>query len=201
MPRKNSLDKSTVVMTAADLLNSEGTGALTLNRLAALLGIQTPSLYNHIDGQEGLMRELALLNMRQLAGCLEAAAIGRSGVDGLKAVAEAYRVYIKENPGLYLNSLRASGSQVTPDIELTASEDRVVRIVLAMLRPLGLSSPESIHATRGLRSAVHGFTTLEIAGSFGLPFDLDESFYRMITTLIAGLCSPAITGLPSSRDE
>lgn len=44
-----------------------------------------------------------------------------------------------------------------------------------------------VPSTRALRGAVHGFTTLEIAGSFGLPFDLDESFSCLIDTLIAGL--------------
>ena len=190
MPRKNSLDKTAVVKAAAGLVNREGLDALTLSRLAQELGIQTPSLYNHIDGMPGLLHAMALLNVHRLAECLGAAAIGRAGADGLKLVAEAYRTYIKENPGLYLSSLRASGSQAAPDPELQAGEDRVLQIVLAMLSSLGLSGEDAIHAARGLRSAVHGFTTLEIAGGFGLPLELDESFARLIALLLAGLASP-----------
>ena len=186
MPRKNSQDKATVVKAAADLLNREGLEALTLNRLAGILGIQTPSLYNHIDGMAGLMHDLALLNLRQLSEHLGTIAIGRSGAEGLKAVADAYRTY-KESPGVYLSSLRASGTQSTPDTEQQAGEERVVHIVLAWLGSLGLSGVEAIHAARGLRSAVHGFTTLEIAGGFGIKLDLDESLARLIGILVTGL--------------
>ena len=38
-----------------------------------------------------------------------------------------------------------------------------------------------------LRSVIHGFATLEVAGGFGLPLDCDESFRRLIAMLIAGL--------------
>ncbi len=187
MRHKNMLDKATVVKAAADLVNREGLAALTLSRLAGVLGIQTPSLYNHIDGMAGLIHELALLNLHHLAECLGVVAIGRSGAEGLMAVAQAYRAYVKENPGLYLSSLRASGNQSTPDAEMQAGEERVVRIVLAMLDSLGLSGADAIHAARGLRSAVHGFATLEIAGGFGIRLDLDESFTRLISMLVAGL--------------
>ena len=187
MPRRKLLDKNTVVNAAADLINRDGLDALTLNRLAGILGIRTPSLYNHIDGMAGLMHELALLNIRRLAERLGTVAMGRSGSAGLVAVAEAYRAYIKENPGLYLSSLRASGNQGSPDTELQAGEESVVRIVLAMLDSLGLSDADAIHAARALRSAVHGFTTLEIAGGFGIRLDLDESFARLIGMLVAGL--------------
>jgi AcrR family transcriptional regulator len=184
MSRKNPLDKAAVVKAAADLLNREGTAALTLNRLAGELGIRTPSLYNHIDGMPGLLHELALLNLRLLAERLETAAIGHSGLEGLKAVSQAYRTYIKDNPGLYLSSLRASGSQNAPDAGQQAGEERVLRTVLVMLGSLGLSGEEAIHAARGLRAAVHGFATLEIAGGFGLPLDLDASFDRLIGMLL-----------------
>jgi AcrR family transcriptional regulator len=187
MSRKNPLDKSAVVSAAADLLNREGPDALTLNRLAAVVGIRTPSLYNHVDGMPGLMRDLARLNIRALAQHLGTAAIGHSGAEGVLVMAQAYRAYIKENPGLYLASLRASGLQETPDSEQQAFEEDVIRIVLAVLASLGLGGADAIHAARGLRSAIHGFATLEIAGGFGLPLDLDESFARLIGMLVTGM--------------
>jgi hypothetical protein len=44
-----------------------------------------------------------------------------------------------------------------------------------------------LHAVRGLRSLVHGFATLEVAGGFGMPLDIDESFRRLVELLISGL--------------
>lgn len=190
MSRKIPLDRAAVTAAAAELLRREGLEALTLNRLAAVLKVQTPSLYNHVEGLAGLKRELALLSLRQLDAGLSAAAMGHSGADGLKSVADAYRASIKSNPGLYLSAMRASANLDAPDAELQAAETRVVGIVLVMLGSLGLRGAEAIHAARALRAAVHGFTTLEVAGGFGLPLDLDESFSRMIGMLIAGLAGP-----------
>lgn len=190
MSRRAGLDKVTVVQAAADLANAEGVDALSLGRLAGRLGVRTPSLYNHIDGLPGLYRELSLLNARRLGECLSNVAIGKAGPDAVFAVAQAYRAHIKESPGLYLASLRASGTQVPVDRDLQAAEERVVQVALAVVASFGLSGDDGLHAVRAVRSVVHGFATLEVAGGFGLPLDCDESFRRLITMLIAGLLAP-----------
>lgn len=196
MSRRPRLDREAVVQAAVDLLDSEGVGSLSLGRLAERLGVQTPSLYNHVEGMPGLVRLLALRNARDLAACIGEAAIGKSGPAALLAVAEAYRDYIKHHPGLYMASLRASGAQAqggTPvDAELAAAEERVVRIVLTVLASFGLTGEDAIHAVRGLRSVVHGFATLEIASGFGLPLDCDESFQRLLAILTRGLVNESV---------
>jgi AcrR family transcriptional regulator len=186
-PGRARLDRERVVRAAADLVNAEGAAALTINRLAQELGIQPPSLYNHIDGLADLQRALALFSTRALGERITAAVIGKSGPAGVMAMAEAYRGYIREFPGLYLASLRASGNLDTPDPELKAAEESAVRVTLALMDAFGLSGADAIHAVRGLRSAVHGFATLEAAGGFGIPLDLDESFRRLIGIVIQGL--------------
>jgi AcrR family transcriptional regulator len=185
------LDREAVVQAAVELLDSDGVGSLSLGHLAERLGVQTPSLYNHVEGMPGLVRQLTLRNAQDLAACMGDAAIGKSGPPALLAVAEAYRGYIKEHPGLYMASLRASGVQAqdgTPvDPDLAAAEERVVRIVLAVLDSFSLPGDDAIHAVRGLRSVVHGFATLEVAGGFGMPLDCDESFRRLMEILTRGL--------------
>jgi AcrR family transcriptional regulator len=199
MPRRAGLDKATVVQAAADLANAEGVDALSLGRLAERLGVRTPSLYNHVDGLPGLYRELSLLNTRRLGERLGNAAIGKAGPDAVMAVAQAYREHIKESPGLYMASLRAAGNQAPAGIELQAAEERVVQVGLAVVASFGLSGEDGLHAVRGLRSVVHGFATLEVAGGFGLPLDCDESFRRLVSMLIAGLERTANTSSTSSR--
>jgi hypothetical protein len=66
-----------------------------------------------------------------------------------------------------------------------------VRIVLLIIGSFGLQGDEAIHAVRGLRSLVHGFATLEVAGGFGLALNCDESFRRLIDALLRGWQSPA----------
>jgi hypothetical protein len=107
-------------------------------------------------------------------------------------VAQAYRAYIKEFPGLYLASLRASGARDPVDAELQAAEEQVVKIAMAVVDSFGLSGEDGLHAVRGLRSIVHGFATLELAGGFGLPLDCDESFRRLVNLFIRGLEHPKV---------
>jgi AcrR family transcriptional regulator len=185
-PRSN-LTKEIVVQAAAELLNSEGLDALSLNRLAEKLDIRTPSLYNHVDGLSGLMRELSILNARNLTERLSDAAIGQSGPPAVMSLMQAYRAYIKEATGLYLSTLRASGTQDEVDPGLQQEEARSVKVALAVMASFGLHGDDAIHAVRALRSLVHGFATLEVSGGFGMPLDLDESFARLVDLFIAGI--------------
>ena len=187
MATRTRLTKLAVVQAAAGMLNEEGTGDLSLNRLAEKLQIRTPSLYNHVDGLPGLQRELAVMNARQLADRLSAAAIGKSGAELFEAVAEAFRGYVKEYPGLYMSTLRSSGKQEIRDENLIREEERALKVGLAVMASLGLHGEDAIHAVRAFRSSVHGFATLEVAGGFGLPEDCDESFRRLVDALLAGL--------------
>ena len=187
MATRTRLTKAAVVQAAADLLNREGKDALTLNRLAEILEIRTPSLYNHVDGMPGLQRELAVMNARLLADRMNEAALGKSGVALFISVAQALRDHVKEYPGLYLSTLRASGNQPVRDENLMREEERALKIGLAVVAALGLQGQDAIHALRGFRSMVHGFATLEVAGGFGLPQDCDESFRRMVEAFVTGL--------------
>jgi AcrR family transcriptional regulator len=197
MSPRSHLTKQTVVQTAADLINADGLEALSLGRLAKELGIRTPSLYNHVDGLPGLMRELSILNARNLADRLNEAAIGHSGPELMRAVMQAIRAYIKEYPGLYLSTLRASGTHAEVDPALEKEEARSVKVGMAVISSFGLEGEEAVHAVRGLRvwrGAVPAFATLENSGGFGMPLDLDESFSRLVDLFIAGLEQQKLNG-------
>jgi len=189
MPHKTRtrLDKNMVVQAAVDLLNAEGVGALSLSRLANELGIKTPSLYNHVDGLDGLQRELEILNARLLADRISEAAIGKSGSELFVDVSQAFREYVKEYPGLYMSTLRSSSMLQVLDENLQREEERTMKVGLAVMASLGLQGEDAIHGLRAFRSVVHGFATLEVAGGFGLPQDCDESFRRLVSALVTGL--------------
>ena len=66
---------------------------------------------------------------------------------------------------------------------LYAAAERAVGAVYAILHGYGLSGDAAVDATRMFRAAVHGFITLEAAGGFGLPRDVDRSFDQMVAGL------------------
>ncbi len=180
MPRKaNSrvLNRAAVVQAAAALIDTMGLEQVTMADLAERLEIRTPSLYNHVQGMEGLRRELALLGICEITKRMGQAIMGRSGDDAIIAVANAYRAFVKEHPGLYAATLRAPAPD---DTELQKAAQELIDIFLKVLSAYDLQEENAIHAIRILRSTIHGFTTLEIAGGFELPIDLDETFRRLI---------------------
>lgn len=187
MARKPRVDRAALVDAAARMVNTEGVEALSLSRLAGEMGVRTPSLYNHVDGLPGLQRELALRNAQMLADVFADAAIGRAGADAVLALAQAFRDYIKQNPGIYMVSQRVTELVSPDDVELSTAMDRSVRIVAAVIASFGLQGDDALHAVRALRATVHGFATLEVVGGFGLPLDCDESFRRLILMLVRGL--------------
>ena len=107
-----------------------------------------------------------MLNARLLADRLSAAAIGKSGAELFMDVAQAFRSYVKEYPGLYMSTLRSSGQQDLQNENLMREEERALKIGLAVVASLGLQGEDAIHAVRAFRSMVHGFATLEVAGGF-----------------------------------
>jgi AcrR family transcriptional regulator len=191
MGARAGLDRAAVVAAAARLADDEGAEAVSLARLAAVLGVRSPSLYNHVAGQEGLRRELALLGVKELTRRLSAAAVGKSRDAALFAIADAYRAFAKERPGVYATTLRAPDPG---DEALQTASGELIAIIFAVLSGYGLSGDDALHATRALRSVAHGFVSLELASGFGLPLDLDESFRRLLRVFAAGLHRPANPG-------
>lgn len=184
MAHRAGLDTRRVVEAAADLINAEGVGALSLTTLAERLNVRLPSLYNHVSGLDGLRRELVIRAMRGLTETLGRAAMGKSGEAALLAAGAAYRAYGKAHPGLYALVQYVSDQD---DDELRAAAFAPVEVLLAVLAGYGLEGVPAIHAIRALRSALHGFVLLETSGSFALGEDIDESFARMLELLARGL--------------
>ena len=188
MPRAG-LNRAAVVEAAAALADEEGAGGeLSLARLAERLGVRKPSLYNHVAGLPGLRRGLALMGRRELGRSLSRAAAGKAGDEGILALAEAYRRFVKERPGLYGATVRSYRLSDPDDPELAAAEGEALEPVLAVLASCGVvGGEEAVHAARGFRSVAHGFATLEAVGGFGMSEDPDESFRRLVGAFADGL--------------
>jgi AcrR family transcriptional regulator len=184
MARSVGITREQLVSVAAELADAHGLDGFTLAQVAARLQVKLPSLYNHVTGLAGLRRELAILGVRQIGERIARAAIGKSGDEAVLALAQAYRGFVLERPGLYAAGVPAPNPD---DAEHLALARDVIEIILAVLAPYHLDEDSAIHAVRGLRAITHGFATIEHAGGFGLALDRDESFLRLVRGYIAGL--------------
>ena len=178
------LSEDRVVEEAERMADEVGLQRLTLAALAERLGVRQPSLYKHIDGLPALHRTIAVRARVELADVLGRAAVGRSRGDAIRSVATTYRAWALEHPGRYSATLRAPDPGDTDDV---AASTAAVSVVLEILSGYDLRDDAAIDAARALRSSLHGFVSLEAAGGFGLPVDIDRSFERLVDGLIVAL--------------
>ncbi|HEY8528241.1 MAG TPA: WHG domain-containing protein [Paenibacillaceae bacterium] len=185
MPRAG-LDQQTVVQIAAELADGHGLENLTLAMLAQKLGIRTPSLYNHVNGLPELRRKLTLYGLNRLRDALARAAMGRSGDEALRAMAEAYLAFARKHPGLYEATQRSLDRR---DAEVEQAAAEAIEPVLRVLEAYGLQGEAAIHTVRGFRSLLHGFADIERQGGFGMEVDPDASFHLLVEIFLAGIHS------------
>ena len=180
---RRGLDRDQVVEAAIEQA-ADGLQTVTLARIAQRLGVRPPSLYNHIENRDALLRQLSLRGIEGLNAATADAAVGRAGEDALRSMARAYRAYAHAHPGLYEASLAAPPST---DAELNAAAARAIEVMTATVREWELDGDELVDIIRAIRSSLHGFVTLERQGAFALPRDLDRSYERLVDALIKGL--------------
>ena len=178
------LSTASVVDAAMGLVDEQGRAALTLAAVAARTGVATPSLYKHVRNLEALQQKVSARATAGLADALSAAVAGRSGEEALRSMAHAYRGYAMAHPGRYPMTQRVPDPQ---DPEHVAAGARAITAVFATLHGYGLQGDDAIDATRMIRSAIHGFVSLDVEGGFGLPQDVTRSFEKLVSALHVSL--------------
>lgn len=158
-----------------------GYADLTLSAVAARAGVAVPSLYKHVDGLPALRIAVAARCVDELTAVLEAADTGRDPAEWLWELASAVRRYALAHPGRYR---AAEGAEATT---LGDRAERPVAVIARAVAALGAPPDRWVDQVRALRSAVHGFVEIELAGGFGMPEDVDLSFRYLVETLVAGL--------------
>jgi AcrR family transcriptional regulator len=156
------LSSEKVVRAGADLADEVGFEEVTVSALARRLGVRVASLYSHVGGSEDLRTRIALLALDELADRASEALAGRAGKDALVAFAGAYRDFAREHPGRYA----ATRLRLSPEAAASGPGGRHADLTRAILRGYGLTGADQTHAVRLIGSVVHGFTSLELGGSF-----------------------------------
>jgi AcrR family transcriptional regulator len=178
------LTPQSVVAEAERMVDELGFEGLTLAALATRLGVRQPSLYKHIEGVAGLRRAIVIRAAREMTETLGRAAVGRSRGDAITAVAGAYREWALAHPGRYQVF---QGAPAPGDAELEKVATDFVQMFADVLSGFGLAGDDAIDAIRGIRSALHGFVSLEAGEAFRIPVDIDRSFNRLVAALVDAL--------------
>jgi AcrR family transcriptional regulator len=171
------LRRDVLAAAAADIADESGYEQLTLAAVATRFGVRQPSLYKHVRSLAELRRDIAVLAGRELHAELSRATVGRSGTEALLTMADAYRRFALDHPGRYAASVIAPAAGDTEHLGVAAD---ILHTVSAVLGGYRLHGDDEVHAIRALRSLMHGFVSLQVAGGFALSQDLDESYHRMV---------------------
>ena len=178
------LDRQVIVIAAAEIADLHGLDNITLTAVSDLLGVRKPSLYNHVNGLPELKELLAIWGTNQLRDKISEAAIGKAKQDAIVAIADAYRMFAHQRPGLYRAIVSSPNRN---NLELKVAIQKMMAVISQVLEPYNWIATGKTHAIRGLRSLMHGFASLEEAGWFAAPLDREESYRCLIDTFIRGL--------------
>ena len=178
------ITKADVIQTAADIADKNGLSNVSLKAVAESLNIRTPSLYNHIDSLEALLREIAHKGMKTMNEQMMQAAIGKIGDDAIKSVGITYLNYMIEHPGIYETIQWATWHG-------TEETGKIFDNYLSLLKTLSLSCkfhPANIDEILNLLTGVlHGYTTLQLRHAFTKPEEVRAALSTALDTVLTGL--------------
>ncbi len=183
---KHGLTKDAVLDAAEELIEAHGASHLTTGTLAKKLGIKPASLYNHITSTEELRQTLAERAAGRLSSALNRAIDGKMREDACFALADAYRTFVHNSPGLYhlILMIPISGMGMTDGLS------GVISAVFGALDGFTLTEGERTHWQRMLRTVMHGFSTQELWGFFSHgDADRDETYRLAVKTVTDSILS------------
>jgi AcrR family transcriptional regulator len=181
---RTRLSPEALVEIALGVIDERGLAGLTLTAVADRADVAVPSLYKHVRNLAELQQLVTVRVVQELTARLTQVALGRAGHEALRAMLLEFRGYATDYPHRYAFTVQAA----PPDTRVAAAAEGLLELFLSVLRSgYGLEGPDAIHAARALRSACHGFVTLQATGGFGLPESLDVSYQLLVQMIIDGL--------------
>ena len=185
-PKGQTLTQTAILEAAIAVLRSEGESSLGINSVARKLGIQPPSMYNHVKGNHDLYRLVALHGWQQFLTYAQTALNPEmTGRAQLIAIAHSYRDCAKHHPELL--TVAASHRMDLADHEFADLYNSIVQLYANALIPWGFSEVEVIHSARMLNASFFGYAQLENNGIFQRSQSLDETYEWMVLRLIDAL--------------
>ena len=176
--------KAVVIDTASQIADENGLHGVSLKIVAERLNIKTPSLYNHIENLDDLLREIAHQGMRSMNKRMEQSAIAKSGDLAIKAVGIEYLNFMIEHPGVYETIQWATWNG-------SAETSEIFGNYLTLLRKLVLSCQvreEYIDEILNILTGIlHGYTTLQLRYAFDNPDQVRANLSNALDIVLSGI--------------
>lgn len=178
------VSKSLVIETASKIADKQGLNNLSLKAVAEELNVRTPSLYNHIESLDDLLREVAHKGMRSMNEQMTQAAIGKSGNTALKSISVEYLNFIIEHPGVYETIQWATWHGTNETAEIFENYIKILSTIILSYSFPSESTNEILNLFTGF---LHGFTTLQVRYAFSEPQKVRDELCNSVDTIMLGV--------------
>jgi len=180
---RTTLDE--IVTAGRDLLETGGTGALTMTAVAERVGVRAPSLYKRVRDRDQLLALVAVATVDDLGDRLAERSWrpDEDPRDALVRLARTVRTFAHERPRGYGLIFGALPDGARPDVQsLERSSAPVLEVCAALV-----GEAQALDAARTVTAWANGFLTMELTGAFRLGPDLDRAFEYGLEVLARGL--------------
>ena len=186
---KKGLSSEIIFQTAADLVAEKGYDNFSLRELAARLDIKPASLYSHVKNLDEISTAVGMEAIARLSEALEKASADENDERAFTGLALAYRQFAHQNPELYRAII---GLPRTDDETLKDNEQKTIAPLRRLAERFVSGEKDIVNFQRFLRSAMHGFISLEAAGFMRWSgVSADESYEMLIRTCLSELKTAA----------
>ncbi|MGA2303979.1 MAG: TetR-like C-terminal domain-containing protein [Acidimicrobiales bacterium] len=175
---RRRLDRAAVVEAAELLVDRDGAAQLTMTALASELEIRGPSLYSHVASLEELLSLVQNRALEELGSGLQRAAMGRSGPDGVRALASALRTFATSHPGRYDLAMSKPIDRPAMQVASLAAGEAFVAVIASVGVQMSNELAFSCLAT------LHGVLTLDRAGLYPRTEVDVDAVYAQATELV-----------------
>jgi len=184
-PARARTSPTEIVAAGRALLEAGGVDAVTMQAVAARVGVRGPSLYKRFPNRGALVAAIGTAALDELHDELEPFVAERDPADGLAAAARAYRAFAHRNPRTYELLFMSLPADARPPAERNA---RAAAPVLALVERI--TGPDhALDAARLVTAFAHGFVSMELSGAFRLGGDVDEAFRSGVDVIVTAIAA------------
>lgn len=175
--------KTAVIQAASDIADEKGLNNVSLKVVAERLNIRTPSLYNHIENLDDLLREVAHSGMRTMNQRMAQAAIGKSDDSAIEAIAIEYLNYMIEHCGIYETIQWATWHGTDETAKIFCEYTDLLKTLILSCHFATENVSEILNLLTGF---LHGYTTLQLRYAFSKPEKVRKELIGALDTVLVG---------------
>lgn len=192
-PARARTSNTEIVAAGRALLESGGLGAVTMQAVAARVGVRAPSLYKRFPSRGALIAAIATATLEELGEQLAPLSREPDAAAGLRKLALTYRAFAWANPRAFELLSMNLPIDWRASVEDTA---RATSTVLTLAERL-VGQEQALEAARLITAFANGFIAMELAGAFRLGGDVGESYRYGVNAIIGALARDAAPSVAS----